>query len=65
MTQKPELTEAELERESAEALPDREAMSTLNPDPTMVELEPNPPAWMHPDKPGGEDLEPLRGGEDL
>jgi hypothetical protein len=53
MTQEPELTDAELERESAEALPEREAMSTLNPDPSIVdlELEPNPPPWMTPDRP--------------
>ncbi len=53
MTHEPELTAAELERESAEPLPDREAMSTLNPDPSIVdlELEPNPPPWMEPERP--------------
>jgi hypothetical protein len=65
MTEEPELTGAELERESAEPLPDREAMSTLNPDPTAIDLEPNPPAWLQPGDKPGDGLEPLRGGEDL
>ncbi len=52
MTPEQELTDAELERESAEPLPEREAMSTLNPDPSIVdlELEPNPPPWLQPDR---------------
>jgi hypothetical protein len=60
MAQEPErLTDAELERESAAPLPDREAMSTLNPDLGIVDLELEP--YPQPQ----DELEPQQSAEDL